>query len=117
MLPITTSRNIILVSFFIKPLHKVAPPTLLSDLCGAGRDMVVHVVLSLSDAVLDASLVTLILKIPDVLDGFLDQSRADGGRVRTKAVDDVVVMILRVVVVVVHVAHCSRSVGVVKGFR
>jgi hypothetical protein len=28
--------------------------------------------------------------------------------VRTKAVDDVVV---------VHVAHCSRSVGVVKGFR
>jgi hypothetical protein len=37
--------------------------------------------------------------------------------VGAKAINQVVVVILRVVVVVVHVAHCSRSVGVVKGFR
>jgi hypothetical protein len=103
-----TSRNIILVSLSIEPLLEVAPPTLLSDGGRAGHDLVVSIVLRLSDAVLHASLITLILKIPDVLDGILDQSRADGGRVIAKAVDDVVV---------VHVAHCSRSVGVVKGFR
>ncbi len=107
MLPIMTSINIILVSLFIEPLLEVAPSALLSDDGRAGHDLVVGIVLSLNNAILHASPVTIVLKIPDALDGILNKSRVDGRRVIAKAVDDVVV---------VHVAHCSRSVGVVKGF-